>query len=132
MDDGFFDTLRKGEKHEGVPLDETSLQRLCVLNPIANAIGFRTMIDTAFEVLVGLEPNRKRRNSRPVYEFDESSGTYCGRRKGVVGAPLAYEFVVENNGKHAMHVHGMVWGAITEDLLSKAAGRGVKCLQSTG
>ena len=121
VDNDFFDALRKGESHEGVPLNLTALQRLSVLNPIANAIGFRMMIDTVFRVLVGLESCRRRRTTLPVYGVDESTGVYTGRAKGVVGVPIAWQYVIENNGKWSCHIHGGVWGAITDRLLSKAA-----------
>ena len=60
-------------------------------------------------------------HTKPVYNYDESTGTYSGRAKGVVGAPIAWKYVVENNGKYSCHIHGGLWGAVTDRLLSKAA-----------
>ena len=58
VDDRFFEALRNGNAHEGHALNETALQRLGVLNPIATSIGFHNMIHTVFSVLVGLPPSR--------------------------------------------------------------------------
>ena len=120
VDESFFTALRTGGSHAGVELNETALQRLSILNPIASAVGFHTMIETVFNVLVGLPSARHKKVSKPVYDYDQKTGLYRGG-KTLVGLGLAYQYVVETSGKLAMHIHGGVWGAITDRLLSKAA-----------
>ena len=116
VDNAFFAALRKNEPYQGTALDETSLQRMGVLNPIATALGFHHMIETVFTVLVGLEPKGKNRKTKPVYAYDHVKKEYTGRM-GVVGACIAWKYIIENSGKLSMHIHG---GGVGRHLRSAA------------
>lgn len=121
----FLERIRRGEVVESellgkadidveVPLRESTLQALAAQNPVATSLTFHLLVQSVFKVLLGVDLSGKK--SRLPAE----------RASGLFGRPLSAYAVTEENGRGALHVHGLFWGGAAPGLIAGAQ----VCVQS--
>ncbi|KAJ1622138.1 hypothetical protein T492DRAFT_885746, partial [Pavlovales sp. CCMP2436] len=112
-DEAFLAALQGSTPAERVAggwrMDETSLQKLAAISPVATTFCFNFHLQHVFEHLIGVNPRAKTR--KPVDALV----------KGIFGTVVGYNFVKETNKRESEHAHGQLHGGVLPEFMSAIA-----------
>ena len=95
-------------------LDETFLQRLATMNPVATTLFYKSLVEAIFTELVGMPPSHKRNIS--------CASRSAERPKGFLGTNFGWSYVNDTNARKSLHFHAAVHGGPSPALLADVAG----------
>lgn len=111
--DSFLESLQNGDTlyEEKIPIDNNHLMELANNNPTAEAEVFQLLIDTIYEVLLGIPRKENYRKSSPLSKHSE----------GIFGKVLAAFGANEAQSRRLLHIHMVIWTTLNPTILQKVS-----------
>ena len=116
----FLEHFKNGTSHtisgyENAPpveidLSDNGLRGIATSNPIASTETFYNTVMNVFEKLIGLPE-----------ESASKKSTLPSERTGIYGTPYAFYGVVETQARGSLHIHLLMWGQYSPEVLQRAA-----------
>ena len=94
-------------------------------NPVACVLEFKLLLHDVLTILFGCTPSNFSGRSNPT----KKTKFFKIKHKGIFGITLAFFGTIEDHKKGTLHVHLIIWGGLSPELLQKFAGIEAICAE---